>query len=112
MTKIKGTTVTVYQRTKSGTDEFNKAIYIREPVQVSNVLVGEPTTEEINEVTQVHGKRLAYVLAIPKGDTHNWIDTDVEVFGRTFRTLGEPTQGIEENIPLSSNKKVRVVVND
>ena len=39
-----------------------------------------------------------------------WIDKEVIVFGKRFRTVGEPTQGIEANIPLDWNKKVKVVV--
>jgi hypothetical protein len=33
----------------------------------------------------------------------------VEFFGEKFRTIGAPTQGIEDMIPLSWNKKVKVV---
>jgi hypothetical protein len=32
----------------------------------------------------------------------------VEFFGQRFRTIGFPTQGIEELIPLAWNKKVKV----
>jgi hypothetical protein len=54
------------------------------------------------------GKRLAYTLAIPKGDSNVWIDRTVEFFGKKFRTIGEPTQGIDALIPLAWNKKVKV----
>ena len=56
----------------------------------------------------MHGKRLAYVLGIPKGDSNTWTDTEVEFFGEKFKTYGEPTQGIDHLIPLSWNKKVKV----
>ena len=56
----------------------------------------------------ISGKRIAYTLAVPKGDTHDWTDTEVEFFGMKFKTVGIPTQGIEENIPLLWNKKVQV----
>lgn len=64
---------------------------------IDNVLVGEPSSD---------GK--SYTLAIPKGDTHEWTDKIVEFFGRKFRTVGFPEQGIEENIPLVWHKKVKV----
>ena len=44
----------------------------------------------------------------PKGDDHVWTDRTVEFFGETFRTIGNPTQGIDELIPLDWNKKVKV----
>ena len=39
---------------------------------------------------------------------HDWTDTKVEFFGKTWKTVGEPVEGIEENIPLRWNKKVVV----
>lgn len=110
MAKIKTTSVILKTKTRTGTDAFNRPVYGLEPITVYGVLVGEPSTDEINEVTQVHGKRLAYVIALPKGDDHDWVDKDVIVFGKKYRTIGEPTQGIEANIPLDWNKKVKVVV--
>lgn len=110
MAKIKTTSVILFTRTKTGEDAFKRPVYEDQQVTVDGVLVGEPSTEEINEVTQVHGKRLAYVIALPKGDGHDWVDKDVIVFGKKYRTIGEPTQGIEANIPLDWNKKVKVVV--
>jgi hypothetical protein len=112
MSKFKTTSVFLYVETASDTDDFGRPTYTSEQKEVTGVLVGEPSTDEINEVLQVHGKRLAYVIALPKGDTNDWIDKDVTVFGRKMRTIGEPTQGIEENIPLDWNKKVKVVVNE
>ena len=57
------------------------------------------------------GKKIAYTLAIPKGDENTWEDTFVTLpapFGGTYRTIGSPTAGIEENIPLRWNKKVHL----
>lgn len=107
-THIKGMSVTLYERTQTGVDDFNRPVYSETPVVVENVLVGEPTTDDITNDLQVYGKRLAYTLAIPKGDTHNWNDVHVEFWGQRFRTYGAPTQGIEDNIPLDWNKKVKV----
>ena len=105
---IKGMSVTLYERTQTGTDEFNRPVYSETPVVVDNVLVGEPTTDDITNDLQVYGKRLAYTLAIPKGDAHVWHDVHVEFWGQKFHTYGAPTQGIEDNIPLDWNKKVKV----
>lgn len=105
---MKGVTVYLHVKTESGVDEFGAPIYINEIVPVDNVLIGEPSSDQAIQELNLYGKRLAYVLAIPKGDEHVWTDTEVEFFGETFRTYGEPTQGIDALIPLSWNKKVRV----
>lgn len=105
---IRGTTVLLTIKTQSGTDDFNRPVYTDTTEEVHNVLIGEPKTEDIIDSLRLYGKRLAYTLAIPKGDTHDWTDTKVQFFGETFHTFGKPTQGIEELIPLSWNKKVKV----
>lgn len=105
---MRGITITLHNRVITGRDGFNNPIYADTVTAVDNVLVGEPTTEDIVNTLNIEGKKLAYTLAIPKGDTHNWKDATVEFFGETFRTIGEPTQGIEALIPLSWNKKVKV----
>lgn len=69
---------------------------------VSNVLIGEPSETEL-----IGHKISAFTLAIPKNDVHDWLDRKVIFFGNTFRTVGHPQQGMDENIPLCWNKKVR-----
>lgn len=105
---IKGMTISLKVKTANGTDAFNNPIYTEEWISVSDVLVGQPSNDEIVTEVNASGKVIAYVLAIPKGDTHVWTDTEVQFFGQTFRTIGIPTQGIEDNIPLKWNKKVKV----
>lgn len=63
---------------------------------VGNVLIGEPSAD---------GR--SYTLGIPKGDQNIWSDRKLSFFGRTFRTIGLPVQGIEANIPLCWHKKVK-----
>ena len=82
---IQGTDITLYGTTNE---------------TISNVLIGEPA---------LNGKN--YTLGIPKGDTNDWTDTEVilpEPFAGRYRTIGYPTAGIEANIPLRWNKKVKV----
>mgnify|MGYP006988916694 CR=1 FL=1 len=110
MRKPEGITVTLYGRIKTGTDGFNRPEYAETQIQVSNVLIGEPSSEDIADELNTSGKHLAYTLAIPKGDTNDWIDKKVSFFGKDYRTFGEVTQGIEELIPLSWNKKVKVEI--
>lgn len=105
---MRGITITLHNKVQTGTDEFNAPIYSDQNVSVDNVLVGEPSGDEIVQDLNLYGKRLAFVLAIPKGDTHDWTDVEVSFFGQRFRTYGEPTQGMDHLIPLSWNKKVKV----
>lgn len=105
---MRGISITLYTTTQTGTDEFNRPIYAETPVTVENVLIGEPSTDDIVAEINMTGKRLTYTLAIPKGDTNDWTDKTVEFFGERFKTIGEPTQGIDHLIPLSWNKKVKV----
>lgn len=105
---IKGVPVRLYERVLIGRDEFNAPIYHEQPVTVDDVLVGEPTAEEMLSSVNLTGRRVAYVLAIPKGDRHEWENCRVDIGAQRFRVFGEPTEGIEANIPLRWNKKVRV----
>ena len=105
---ITGITIKLYTQAETGKDDFNRPTYTETSVDVYNVLVGQPTEEEILSTMNLTGRRVIYVLGIPKGDTHDWIDKTVEFWGQKFKTIGAPIQGIEEMIPLSWNKKVRV----
>ena len=91
-----------------GEDAFHAPIYTETPVTVHNVLVGEPATEDIINDLQLYGRRLAYTLALPKGDAHDWHNVTVEFWGQKFRTYGDVVQGIDDLIPLCWNKKVKV----
>lgn len=106
--RIKGITVTLYEETQSGTDDFNRPIYTETPVEVNNVLVSPSSTSETLDTVNLTGKKAVYTLGIPKGDTHNWKDKKVEFFGETFRTFGEPLKGIDDMIPLEWNTKIQV----
>ena len=105
---IKGITIKLYEHQQTGTDPFNRPVYEDTPVDVENVLVGQPTEAEVLDTLNLTGRKAVYVLGIPKGDQHDWEDKKVEFWGLTFKTIGMPIQGIEEMVPLAWNKKVRV----
>ena len=108
---MRGIMVTLYQKTAtSSVDAFGHPVYTETPVNVSNVLVapvetgGDPMFTE----TDLKSRKAAYTLALPKGDAHVWENCKVSFFGKNFRVIGMPTEGIEHLIPLSWNKKVIV----
>lgn len=105
---MRGMTVQLAVKTKTGVDEFKRPIYSETLVDVDDVLVGQPSTDDLVTTLELTGKHIAYVLGIPKGDTHEWIDTDVIIWGERFRTIGFPQTGIQENIPLRWGKNVKV----
>lgn len=108
---IKGISIQLLVRDDELIDEFNHTEINGEWVTVSNVLVGEPSTEDVTSELNLTGKHVSYVLAIPKEDNHSWEDTLVKLpspFNATFRTIGYPTVGIESMIPLYWNKKVKI----
>lgn len=105
---LKGITITLYNKKMVSFDEFNRPVHQDIPVRVENVLVAPESNPEILSQLNLSGKKEVYVLAIPKGDTNDWADTKVEFFGKVWRTVGEPLEGIEGLIPLDWNKKVRV----
>lgn len=105
---IKGMTVQLAVKTQTGTDTLNAPVYSTELVDVENVLVGQPTTEQITDSVNLYGKKLVYMLGIPRGDTHDWTDTEVYIRGEKFRTFGLPIRGVDDNIPGPWNQNVRV----
>lgn len=110
---FRGITVNLYELTDTKTtDPFGVPICTEKAVSVDNVLIGEPTTEEIQTSTQLYGKVIRFMLGIPKGDTHDWMDKKVswtDKYGNTFtvKTFGFPITGVEENIPGPWHMKVR-----
>ena len=109
---MQGITITLYNRTQTGTDEFNAPIYTETAEQVENVLIGNPTPQEVIDTLNLTGKRAAYTLGIPKGDTNVWTDRKVRLpddfpAGK-YRTIGFPARGQDELVPLDWSQNVMV----
>lgn len=105
---IKGITVTLYNRTQTGTDGMNMPVYTETAETVQNVLVAPVSGAEITDALTLHGAKIVYQLGIPKGDAHEWHDRTVEFFGRKWHTVGDVTEGVESLIPLNWNRKINV----
>ncbi len=105
---IKGITIKLYEKVEIGKDEFDAPIYEEVTTYVDNVLVAPVTSDDITTRTSLKSDKVVYKLAIPKGDNHTWADCLVEFFGKKFKVVGEPVEGIEEMLPLAWNKQVEV----
>lgn len=105
---MRGIDVVLYEKHKTGEDAFGAPVYEETPVVVQDVFVGAPDTAAlVNELT-LTGRRLAYTLALPKGDSHDWHNVTVEFFGQKFRTYGDVVQAMEHLVPMRWNKQVKV----
>lgn len=106
---MRGITITLYDRTETGTDALNHPIYSETAVTVNNVLVAPMSDTEVLDVYNLTGRKAVYQMGIPKGDTNDWsAGKRVSFFGEDWRIIGMPTSGIESLIPLDWNTKVRV----
>ena len=105
---MRGVTVQLVDETEIGTDPFGAPIVSETLVDIDDVLVGQPSTDDVNTSISMYGKKCEFVLGIPKTDTHDWTDRVVIVFGERYRTIGYPMRGIDENIPLRWNRNVKV----
>lgn len=105
---MKGIDVVLIKKTQTSVDPFGQPVYEESEITVHDCLVGQPSTEDITSTIELYGKKIAYVVGIPKGDTNDWTDAEVKFFGKRFRTIGFPQEGIPENIPLRWGKNVKV----
>lgn len=105
---MKGTTIQLSVKTTTSTDDFGAPIYTEELVDIPDCLVGQPSADDAATTLALYGKKAAYTIGIPKGDTHDWVDTEVIIWGERFRTIGYPETGIQENIPLRWGQNIKV----
>lgn len=105
---LHGITVQLEQRTETGRDDFNRPVYTTEFVSVDNVLPGRPDAQEVIDTLNLTGKRVEYILGIPKGDDHDWLDKKIRFFGQEFKAIGFPETGVQDLIPLDWGQNLRV----
>jgi len=111
---MKGTTIQIVVKTQTGTDPFGQPIETEELVDIPDVLVGSPTSDDVTTVLQLYGKKIAYVLGIPKAilNDYEWSDREFVIFGKRFRSIGYPMTGEQANIPLRWGANLKVEAYD
>lgn len=105
---MKTMTVQLAVKTEGAPDPFGMPTETEELIDVPGCLVGQPSTDDIAQTMEMYGKKIAYVVGVPKGDVNSWVDTDVIIWGERFRTIGYPETGIQGNIPLKWGQNVKV----
>ena len=108
MGKIHGIQITLIDKQVVSTDPFGSPVVKDVEILVDNVLVAPATTEDVTSQMSLTGKKISYTIGIPKGDMHDWENKEVRFFGKRWRTVGIPLEGIESMMPLEWNKKVMV----
>lgn len=107
---MRGITVELYDRVQVDVDPLYQSVYRDRLVNVENVLVAPASAVEVANQNNLYGGRIDYVLAIPKGDAHDWsAGKKVGFFGQEWIIVEIPEEGIDWLIPLSWNKKVMVM---
>jgi len=69
--EIKGITVILIDKVKTGTDPFDAPIYEDKEIPIENVLVSPTSSDDVINQVQLYGKKSTYTLGIPKGDEHD-----------------------------------------
>ena len=69
--QIRGKTVLLHEQTVKGKDPFSKNITTESLVEVENVLLEPADYSAIVDEFNITGKRLAFILHIPIGDSFN-----------------------------------------
>ena len=108
MGKIHGIQITLIDKQVVSVDPFGSPVVKDVEITIDNVIVAPATTEDVTSQMSVTGKKISYTLGIPKGDMHDWENKEVRFFGKRWKTVGLPLEGIESMIPLEWNKKVMV----
>ena len=108
MGKIHGIPITLIDKQVVSVDPFGSPVVKDVEITIDNVIVAPATTEDVTSQMSVTGKKISYTLGIPKGDMHDWENKEVRFFGKRWKTVGIPLEGIESMIPLEWNKKVMV----
>ena len=108
MGKIHGIPIILIDKQVVSTDPFGSPVVKDVEITIDNVIVAPATTEDVTNQLSLTGKKISYTIGIPKGDMHDWEEKEVRFFGKRWKTVGIPLEGIEDLIPLEWNKKVMV----
>ena len=106
--QIHGITVKLKVNTQVGVDEFNHPKYEITWKDVENVLIYPVSADDITTILSLTGKKVIYQLCIPKGNEDSWENTEVNINGSVYQTVGYCDEFIEDLVPGDWNKRIKV----
>lgn len=98
MRLVRGTTVTVSRRVRTGTDRYNRATYGTEASEVGDVLP-QPGAATDLDASRPEGVRVAMTFHWPRTDHRSLRGATVTHAGRAYRVIGDPQPYLGENVP-------------
>ena len=112
MGRLNITSVGLYVKQQSGTDEFGRPVYTETLETVPGCVVGTfaqaNAAQDISNEMNLSGHRIVWQIFIPKGDTHTWENADVCIRGQRFRVTGVPVQAFVDMPHIPCDKLVSV----
>ena len=105
MGKIHGIPITLIDKQVMSVDPFGAPVVKDVEILVDNVLVAPALSDDVINQLNLTGKKAVYTLGIPKGDTHDWEDKEVEFFGQRWRTFGFVTAHQALELILMKNEE-------
>lgn len=103
--------VSLYEKVQTGVDPFGTEIYKEQKVVVNNCLVSMVAYSQLSENNTTLSALDQFIIAIPKGDSHEWRNASVEftLADITFKckTNGDYYLGFEDAMPLMWHKQIR-----
>lgn len=102
---IRGIDVTLYRKQQTGEDAFGAPVFNEVSETVHNVLVGEPTAEDLVNELQLYGKRLAYTLALPERRRARLARRDGRVFRAAVSHVRRRDGRYRSNDPFAMEQK-------
>jgi hypothetical protein len=99
---IKGETVTVLIRTKTGTDDFNADVCTEAPVDVANVLVSPAYPRSVDYIAasnRPENTKVVFSLHFPKTFNDALDGLEIVVRGERCRVVGSPRPYTTDNVP-------------
>ena len=102
------TTIQIKTRTQTGVDAFNRPTYTDAWEDVAGCVVGSPSSEDVENELNLSGKRIAYEIFLPNGDTHTWNGTSVMIGSREYRVIGDARESFVSFPHIPCNKLISV----
>lgn len=105
---MRGETVVVKRRMRSGTGPGNTPIYEDVETPVDNVLIAPGARQDVVDSNRPDGTEVAWNLSFPKTFTGSLRNAKISVYGEDFEVIGDPRPYPNHLTPTAWNLPVEV----